>query len=32
MYALLVSLRIKPERREEFLRAAEEEDSRGSRD
>jgi quinol monooxygenase YgiN len=31
MYALLVSLKVKPERREEFLRAAEE-DSRGSRE
>ncbi len=31
MYVLLVSLRVKPERREEFLRAAEE-DSRGSRE
>ena len=31
MYVLLVSLRVKPERREEFLRAAEE-DGRGSRE
>lgn len=31
MYALVVSLKVKPERREEFLRAAQE-DSRGSRD
>ncbi len=31
MFALVVSLRVKPERREEFLRAAEE-DSRGSRE
>lgn len=31
MYALVVSLKVKPERREEFLKAAEE-DSRGSRE
>lgn len=31
MYVLVVSLKVKPERREDFLRAAQE-DSRGSRD
>ena len=31
MFVLVVSLKVKPERREEFLRAAQE-DSRGSRD
>ena len=31
MFALVVSLRVKPERREEFLKAAQE-DSRGSRE
>ena len=31
MFALVVSLRVKPDRREEFLRAAEE-DGRGSRE